>query len=117
GYNLVTATNDPTAHAEIVAIRRACEVLADFRLSGCEIFVNCEPCPMCLAALYWAGIERVTYAADRYDAAALGFADAHIYAEISNDISQRGMEMSQVGRDEALAVFAQWDSMAEKTTY
>ncbi len=117
GVNLVTSINDPTAHAEIIAIRRACEALADFNLAGCEIFVNCEPCPMCLAALYWAGIEKITYAANRHDAAAIGFADEDIYLEIGKNPAKRKMKFTQAGRDEALEVFAKWNAMPDKTPY
>ncbi len=117
GDNQVTSTNDPTAHAEIVAIRRACESLGDFRLTGCEIFINCEPCPMCLAALYWAGIEKIFYAAGRQDAANIGFADEHIYTEINKEPCQRSIKMIQLGRDEALGVFAQWDNTLDKKNY
>jgi tRNA(Arg) A34 adenosine deaminase TadA len=117
GSNQVTSTNDPTAHAEIVAIRRACESLGDFSLAGCEIFASCEPCPMCLAALYWAGIEKITYAADRHDAASIGFADEHIYLEINKKISQRSIKLVQLGRNEALDVFAAWNNLADKIAY
>ncbi len=117
GYNQVTSTNDPTAHAEIVAIRRACESLGTFSLPDCEIFANCEPCPMCLAALYWAGIGKITYAADRHDAAAIGFVDEQLYLEINKEISQRSIDTIQLGRNEALKVFAQWDNLADKITY
>jgi len=117
GCNQVTSTNDPTAHAEIVAIRRACESLGTFSLPDCEIFANCEPCPMCLAALYWAGIEKITYAADRHDAAAIGFADERLYSEINKEIPQRSINTIQLGRNEALKVFAQWDNLADKITY
>jgi guanine deaminase len=117
GWNQVTSSNDPTAHAEIVAIRAACEKLATFRLTGCILYVNCEPCPMCLAACYWAGIDRIVHAANRDDAAAIGFADAFIYREICLPPPQRTLPMQQVGRDGALAVFAEWESLPDKIVY
>lgn len=117
GWNLVTSTNDPTAHAEIVAIRRACTALANFSLAGCELYCNCEPCPMCLAAIYWAGIETVYYAATRKDAAAIGFADDFIYNEIQKDIENRATRLTQLMRKEALTIFQKWDRMEDKTPY
>lgn len=117
GFNRVTSTLDPTAHAEIDAIRKACQHLGQFRLDGCEIFVNCEPCPMCLAALYWSGIEKITYAATREDAEAIGFADNHIYHEISKPPSARSIPMVQLMRQEALPAFAAWQEMDEKIPY
>lgn len=117
GFNRVTSTLDPTAHAEIDAIRKACQHLGQFRLDGCEIFINCEPCPMCLAALYWAGIEKITYAATRDDAEAIGFADNHIYQEISKTPSTRTIPMIQIMRQEALPAFAAWQAMEEKIPY
>src|SRR5919112_4847622 len=86
GWNCVTSAKDPTAHAEVTAIRRACEALGTFSLDGCEIFANCEPCPMCLAAIYWARLDRVTFASSRQDAAAIGFDDELIYADVSKPI-------------------------------
>jgi guanine deaminase len=117
GWNQVTSTNDPTAHAEIVAIRAACAKLATFRLTGCTLYVNCEPCPMCLAACYWAGIDRIVHAANRDDAAAIGFADAFIYREICLPAPQRILPMAQEGREEALAVFAEWEQLPDKILY
>lgn len=117
GYNRVTSTLDPTAHAEIDAIRKACQHLGTFQLTGCEIFVNCEPCPMCLAALYWAGITQITYAATRQDAADIGFADQFIYQEIGKAPSERAIPMVQLGRHEALAAFAAWRDLEGKIPY
>ena len=117
GWNRVTATNDPTAHAEIVAIRDACRQVADFSLAGCQLFVNCEPCPMCLAAAYWAGITTIYYAADRKDAAAIGFADDHIYEELSLPLARRNLPMVQLLRQEALPAFAAWEAMGDKIPY
>jgi len=117
GFNRVTSTLDPTAHAEIDAIRKACQRLASFRLDGCQIYVNCEPCPMCLAALYWAGIQKITYAADRTDAAAIGFADELIYQEIGKPPAGRSIPMAQLMRQEALASFAAWQAFEGKIAY
>lgn len=117
GFNQVTSTLDPTAHAEIDAIRKACQQLGQFRLDDCEIFVNCEPCPMCLAALYWAGIKKITYAATREDAEAIGFADNHIYREISKAPEYRTIPMIQIMREEALPAFTSWQELENKTPY
>lgn len=117
GHNQVTSSNDPTAHAEVVAIRAACQHLQTFRLEGCELYVNCEPCPMCLAAIYWAGIKTVYYAASKEDAAAIGFDDARIAAELGKPIPQRQVSMTQLLRAEALPAFRQWQSWPEKIAY
>ncbi len=117
GWNRVTSANDPTAHAEIEAIRNACRQLADFSLAGCTLFVNCEPCPMCLAAAYWAGIKAIYYAADRHDAAAIGFADLHIYQELARPPQERALPMHQLLREEALPVFRQWQESPDKIIY
>ena len=117
GFNRVTSTLDPTAHAEIDAIRKACHFLGRFRLDGCEIYINCEPCPMCLAALYWAGIAKITYAATRRDAAAIGFADEMIYAEIGKDNGDRTIPMVQLMRHEALSAFSAWQAYEKKIPY
>jgi guanine deaminase len=117
GWNMVTSSNDPTAHAEIVAIRKACGKLGVFRLEGCLLYVSCEPCPMCLAACYWAGIEKIIHAATREDAAAIGFADAHIYREICLEPARRTLPMHQEGREKALALFAEWERMPDKLLY
>jgi tRNA(Arg) A34 adenosine deaminase TadA len=117
GNNQVTGTNDPTAHAEIVAIRNACKQLNSFQLSDCEIYTSCEPCPMCLGAIYWARPSKVYYACTREDAAKSGFDDNFIYNEIRLDNSQRSIPMIQISRDEALLVFQTWIDKVDKTNY
>lgn len=117
GWNQVLKKNDPTCHAEMVAIRKACRLLKDYRLTGCTIFVNCEPCPMCLAALYWAGIERIVFAASRRDAADLGFVDDFLYRELLLSPHERTIPTRQEMREDALAVFAEWDRLADKIIY
>ena len=117
GWNRVTSSNDPTAHAEITAIRDACQKIEDYRLEGCYLFVNCEPCPMCLAAAYWAGIKTIYYAGSRKDAAAIGFADDHIYEEISRPLALRGIPMVQTMREQNLPVFNAWNDLEDKTPY
>lgn len=117
GWNRVTSRLDPTAHAEIEAIRAACRQVGDFRLSGCILYVNCEPCPMCLAAAYWAGIAAVYYAADRRDAARIGFADQHVYDELARPLEARALPMHQLMRDAALPVFARWEVLPGKIPY
>ena len=117
GYNQVTKNNDPTAHAEIVTIRKACKTLNTFDLSGVEIFTSCEPCPMCLSAIYWAHINKVYYANSRNDAALIDFDDEHIYNELKLDIHQRKIEMSQIKNEEALEVFKLWKKTENKTKY
>ncbi|HEY6168831.1 MAG TPA: nucleoside deaminase, partial [Verrucomicrobiae bacterium] len=105
GWNRVTSTNDPTAHAEVTAIREACQTLGDFRLAGCELYTSCEPCPMCLAAIYWARIERVYFACARQDAAAAGFDDEFLYAEFARPAVERRVELVPLGREEGLRAF------------
>ena len=117
GHNQVTSTNDPTAHAEMVAIRTACQHLQTFRLKGCELYVNCEPCPMCLAAIYWAGIKAVFYAASKEDAAAIGFADAFIAEELCKPLPLRQVTMTQILRSEALPAFRVWETWPGKIDY
>jgi tRNA(Arg) A34 adenosine deaminase TadA len=117
GWNRVTSTNDPTAHAEMVAIREASRLLGNFWLGDCEIYVNCEPCPMCLAAIYWAGIPRVYYAATDKDAAEAGFADAYIYSELRRPTAERNLAMEQGMRPEALAAFRLWGEMSDRIEY
>lgn len=117
GYNRVTSTNDPTAHAEVVAIRNACERLESFQLDGCVIYTSCEPCPMCLGAIYWARPARVYYAATREDAAAIGFDDQFIYEEMEKTFEHRQMKLVNLMRDEGLTVFASWTSKTDKTKY
>ena len=117
GANRVTLANDPTAHAEIVAVREACRVLQNFQLTGCDLYTTCEPCPMCLGAIYWARPSRVFYASTAADAAAAGFDDAFIYEELKKAAAQRQIPMSQMLREEALAVFAAWRNLSGKTPY
>lgn len=117
GNNQVTSTNDPTAHAEIVAIRNACQVLGEFQLTGCDIYTSCEPCPMCLGAIYWARPNRVYYANTHADAAKIGFDDHFIYQELERPITERSLPMQQLLRDEAWAVFQEWESNPNKTEY
>lgn len=117
GANRVTATNDPTAHAEIVAIREACRKLGTFQLDNCEIYTTCEPCPMCLGAIYWARPERIFFAATASDAAAAGFDDAFIYDEIQTPPNERRIPMTEMGRSEALAIFQAWLAKSDKTPY
>jgi guanine deaminase len=117
GFNCVTTTNDPTAHAEIVAIRDACARLGTFSLTGCEIYSSCEPCPMCLAAVYWARLERLHYAATREDAAAAGFDDAHVYREIPLPPAERSLPTTQDLRQEALAAFDAWLKKEDRIEY
>ena len=117
GANHVTTENDPTAHAEIVAIREACRALGTFQLTGCTVFTTCEPCPMCLGALYWARPDRIFYANTRADAKAIGFDDDFIYNEIALPIGSRAIPMDQLMRDEALATFHAWKDKADKISY
>ena len=117
GFNRVTSTNDPTAHAEIVAIRSACENLNSFQLDGCTIYTSCEPCPMCLGAIYWARPEKIFYAATHEDAAAIGFDDHFIYDEIERPIEERRIKSVNLMRDEGLKVFSNWASKTDKTEY
>ena len=117
GNNKVTSTNDPTAHAEVVAIRDACKTLGHFQLEDCEIFTSCEPCPMCLGAIYWARPKKIYYANHRQDAADIGFDDSMIYDEISAPITSRKIPMRSVGRDEALKIFMEWSNKTDRTDY
>lgn len=117
GSNRVTATNDPTAHAEIVAIREACRKLGAFQLDGCEIYTTCEPCPMCLGAIYWARPAKIFYAATAADAAAAGFDDAFIYDEIQKPPGERRIPMIELQRSEALVIFRKWLAKSDKTPY
>jgi guanine deaminase len=117
GHNRVTSTCDPTAHAEIVAIREACQTLATFHLEECDLYTSCEPCPMCLAAIYWARIPRVWYANTRADAAAIGFDDDLIYSQIALPLEHRHVAMRPLLRDEAQAVFREWAEKADKIRY
>lgn len=117
GCNRVTGTNDPTAHAEIVAIREACRKLGSFQLHGCELYTTCEPCPMCLAAAYWARLDRVHYACERSDAARAGFDDSMLYDEVAKSPAERTLPMVQSMRDEGLATFQAWLDKADRTPY
>jgi guanine deaminase len=117
GTNRVTRTNDPTAHAEVVAIREACRVLADFQLPGCDLYTTCEPCPMCLGAIYWARPTRTFYAATAADAAEAGFDDAFIYDELKIAPAARRIPMTQLLRKDSLAIFSAWRQQENKTPY
>lgn len=117
GCNQVTSGNDPTAHAEIVAIRDACKRLKTFQLDECDLYTSCEPCPMCLSAVYWARIRSVFYGNTRKDAAKIAFDDDFIYREVALPIRKRSLVMKQLLRDEALAAFAEWEKKADKVRY
>jgi guanine deaminase len=117
GANSVTSTNDPTAHAEVVAIREACEKLKHFELTGCEIYTSCEPCPMCLGAIYWARPERVYFANTADDASKAGFDDSLIYEEIARPHDDRKIPLIPMMREEALEAFRAWESKTDKTEY
>jgi len=115
--NLVTSTNDPTAHAEIVAIREACRALKSFQLDGCEMYTSCEPCPMCMGAIYWARPGRVYFGNTRKDAARIGFDDSFIYSELTRSLSRRKIPLIQCMREEALVAFREWERKADKIAY
>lgn len=117
GTNQVTSSNDPTAHAEILAIRAACAKLGAFELRGCEIYTSCEPCPMCLGAIYWARLSRIYFAGAAADASKIGFDDSLIYREIAQPPSQRAVPMIQMMREEALAAFRAWEDKPDKIVY
>jgi guanine deaminase len=117
GVNLVTATNDPTAHAEVSAIRQACKALQTFDLSGAEIYTSCEPCPMCLSAIYWARVSKIYFANTKKDAAKIQFDDNFIYEEIPKKPELRKISMKQLLRPEALKVFEAWEKSATKIPY
>ena len=117
GTNRVTDTNDPTAHAEVVAIRAACARLQSFQLAGCDLYSTCEPCPMCLGAIYWAHPARVFYGNTREDAAGIGFDDALIYQELAAPLTQRKIPMTQMMRTEALEAFREWVRNPNKKVY
>ena len=117
GNNRVTSENDPTMHAEIVAIRRACEKLGTFDLTGCTLYTSCEPCPMCLGAAYWAHIDRIYYANTKEDAAAINFDDQFIYEELDREKSERKLPAHQLMRDEALVAFRGWEEKKDKIEY
>jgi len=117
GCNKVTSTFDPTAHAEMVAIRQAAYTLKDYSLSGCELYTSCEPCPMCLAAAYWARLDAVYYAATRLDASTAGFDDAWIYQELSLSVHERALPMVKVADKEAITLLQEWASNPDKLAY
>ena len=117
GFNQVTSTNDPTAHAEVTAIRNACEKIGSFQLTDCAIYTSCEPCPMCLGAIYWSRPLRVFYAATRDDAANIGFDDQFIYEEIEKTFEHRQMKLVNLMRGEGLTVFENWTNKSNKTKY
>lgn len=117
GWNQVTSTNDPTAHAEVVAIRDACRFLGSYQLEGCEVYASCEPCPMCFGAIYWARPSKLYFANTRQDAAAAGFDDALIYEELELPFNRRRIITECLGRDEALQVFEEWKRKTDKTPY
>lgn len=117
GWNRVTSTNDPTAHAEIVAIRDACSRLKTFSLAGCEIYSSCEPCPLCLAAIYWSRLDGIYYAATCDDAAAAGFDDQHFYREVGKPAGERSIPMRQALREEAIVALHAWVKKADRVRY
>jgi len=117
GFNKVTSTNDPTAHGEIVAIRNSCKVLNSFSLKGCDLYTSCEPCPMCMSAIYWARIDNVYYANTRNDAKKIGFDDSLIYSEFQKNINERKIPMIQMMRNAALTAFELWDKKTDKVKY
>lgn len=115
--NRVTASNDPTAHAEVLAIRQACQKLRCFELTGCDLYTSCEPCPMCLGAIYWARIDKVFFGNLAADAAKVGFDDSAIYAEFTEPHAEREIPMIQMMREEALAAFRAWEQQPGKILY
>ena len=117
GWNQVTSCNDPTAHAEVVAIRNACTALNTFDLSGCVLVTSCEPCPMCLAASYWSRVDKIYYANTRFDAADIGFDDAFFYDELAKPTDQRQVPMIEMLRDEALVAFKAWMNKTDRIEY
>ena len=117
GNNKVLLLNDPTAHAEVVAIRDACTTLGTFQLDDCEVYTTCEPCPMCLGAIYWARPKKIYYANNREDAAAIGFDDSMIYDEINQPVSDRKIPMEPIGREAAIKVFGEWKAYGDKRLY
>ena len=117
GFNIVTSSNDPTSHAEIVAIRNACKSLNNFALNDCDLYTTCEPCPMCLSAIYWARIDRIYYANTRKDAQKIDFSDSMIYEELNKTIKDRKIPMHQMMREEAIKAFEMWDKKTDKVKY
>ena len=117
GVNRVTFNNDPTAHAEIVAIRNACTKLNNFFFKGCDLYTSCEPCRMCLSAIYWSHVDNIYYANTRMDAKDIDFDDSFIYSEVKKDINERKIKMIQINRDEALEAFKIWQKKEDKIKY
>ena len=117
GWNRVLTSNDPTAHAEVTAIRDACSAVGNYWLEGCRMYVNCEPCPMCLAAIYWARIEHVICAASRRDAEQIGFIDAKLYQEICTPIEQRTIKIDRENRDAAMEIMLRWPTLDKQRDY
>ena len=117
GVNRVTHNNDPTAHAEIIAIRNACEKLNTFNLKGCELYTSCEPCPMCLSAIYWSHIDKIYYGNSRLDASKIGFDDDFIYNELNKELSSRKIPMEQIYQIEAKKAFIDWENTIDKVEY
>lgn len=117
GFNIVTNSNDPTAHAEVTVIRKACEKLKTFNLEDCELYTSCEPCPMCLSAIYWSGIKKIYYANTKEDADKINFSDKFIYDELAKNKTDRNLKMEQFGRDEAIKVFEDWAKKTDKIEY
>ncbi len=117
GYNEVLSSNDPTAHAEIVAIRNACIAVGTYQLTGCDVYASCEPCPMCLGAIYWSRASRLIYANTKADASAIGFDDAFIYEEIEKPGNNRAIPFIHIANQKALDVFIEWKNQAEKQEY
>ena len=117
GNNKVTSSNDPTAHAEVIAIRDACKNLGTFQLEGCEIYTSCEPCPMCLGAIYWARPKVVYFANSRQDAANIGFDDSMIYEELGIDLDKRKIPIINLGSEDALKIFEEWQNKEDKIEY
>lgn len=117
GHNQVTNTLDPTAHAEVVAIRQACKNIGNFSLEGCEVYTSCEPCPMCLTAIYWARCEKIYYGCTQKDAQAIGFDDSFFYNELTKEPSERHIPISELMREEALKAFTYWEQKPDKIPY
>jgi tRNA(Arg) A34 adenosine deaminase TadA len=117
GANCVTTQNDPTAHAEVIAIREACKILGSYQLTGCEIYASCEPCPMCLGAIYWSRPEKLFYANSKEAAAAIRFDDNFIYEEIAKPVAERKLFTKQLLQDEAIKAFEKWQASNKKVEY
>lgn len=117
GWNCVTSANDPTAHAEVMAIREACRRLKSFSLEGCELYTSCEPCPMCLSAIYWARLKRVYFGNTRKDAARIGFDDDFLYREVAKPMFKRLLPLKQLLREEAQTAFVEWERKPDKVSY